>query len=40
MLFSLLGVLSLLYVPIVLRTWDRDVRHDLARMFGRLVPSR
>jgi acyl-[acyl-carrier-protein]-phospholipid O-acyltransferase/long-chain-fatty-acid--[acyl-carrier-protein] ligase len=40
MLFSLLGVLSLVYVPIVLRTWDRDVRHDLARMFGRLVPSR
>jgi len=40
MLFALLGVLSLVYVPIVLRTWDRDVRHDLARMFGRLAPSR
>src|SRR5262247_3400770 len=40
MLFVALGLLSLAYVPIVLRAWDRDVRHDLARTFAGLVPSR
>jgi acyl-[acyl-carrier-protein]-phospholipid O-acyltransferase/long-chain-fatty-acid--[acyl-carrier-protein] ligase len=39
-LFASLGVVSLAYVPIVLRAWDRDVRQDLARTFGRLAPSR
>src|SRR5215510_13326921 len=40
LLFASLGVVSLAYVPIVLRAWDRDVRQDLARTFGRLAPSR
>jgi acyl-[acyl-carrier-protein]-phospholipid O-acyltransferase / long-chain-fatty-acid--[acyl-carrier-protein] ligase len=40
LLFAALGVLSLGYVGIVLKAWDRDVRQDLARMFGRLAPSR
>ena len=40
LLFATLGVLSLGYVAIVLKAWDRDVRQDLARMFGRLAPSR
>jgi acyl-[acyl-carrier-protein]-phospholipid O-acyltransferase / long-chain-fatty-acid--[acyl-carrier-protein] ligase len=40
MLFAALGLLSLAYIPIVLRAWDRDVRQDLARTFARLAPSR
>jgi acyl-[acyl-carrier-protein]-phospholipid O-acyltransferase / long-chain-fatty-acid--[acyl-carrier-protein] ligase len=40
MLFATVAVVSLAYVPIVLRAWDRDVRRDLARIFGRLAPSR
>jgi len=39
-LFATVAVVSLAYVPIVLRAWDRDVREDLARTFGWLVPSR
>jgi len=39
-LFATVGIVSLAYVPIVLRAWDRDVRQDLARTFGRLAPSR
>jgi hypothetical protein len=35
-----MAVVSVAYVPIVLRAWDRDVRQDLARTFGRLAPSR
>jgi acyl-[acyl-carrier-protein]-phospholipid O-acyltransferase/long-chain-fatty-acid--[acyl-carrier-protein] ligase len=33
LLFAALGLLSLAYIPIVLRAWDRDVRQDLARTF-------
>jgi acyl-[acyl-carrier-protein]-phospholipid O-acyltransferase/long-chain-fatty-acid--[acyl-carrier-protein] ligase len=40
LLFAVLGVSSLAYVPVVLRAWDRDVRQDLARLFARLMPSR
>jgi acyl-[acyl-carrier-protein]-phospholipid O-acyltransferase/long-chain-fatty-acid--[acyl-carrier-protein] ligase len=40
MLFAALGLLSLAYIPIVFRAWDRDVRQDLARTFARLAPSR
>jgi acyl-[acyl-carrier-protein]-phospholipid O-acyltransferase / long-chain-fatty-acid--[acyl-carrier-protein] ligase len=39
-LFATMAVVSVAYVPIVLRAWDRDVRQDLARTFGRLAPSR
>jgi acyl-[acyl-carrier-protein]-phospholipid O-acyltransferase/long-chain-fatty-acid--[acyl-carrier-protein] ligase len=40
LLFASLGVLSLIYVPIVLRAWDPEVRQDLARTWGLLVSSR
>jgi acyl-[acyl-carrier-protein]-phospholipid O-acyltransferase / long-chain-fatty-acid--[acyl-carrier-protein] ligase len=39
-LFATLAVVSFGYVPIVLRAWDREVRQDLVRTFGRLAPSR
>jgi acyl-[acyl-carrier-protein]-phospholipid O-acyltransferase/long-chain-fatty-acid--[acyl-carrier-protein] ligase len=39
-LFATVAVVSFGYVPIVLRAWDREVRQDLARTFGRLAPSR
>jgi acyl-[acyl-carrier-protein]-phospholipid O-acyltransferase/long-chain-fatty-acid--[acyl-carrier-protein] ligase len=39
-LFATVGVVSLANVAIVLRAWDREVRQDLARTFGRLAPSR
>ena len=40
LLFASLGVLSIGYVPIVLKAWDRDVRQDMARLFAGLAPSR
>jgi acyl-[acyl-carrier-protein]-phospholipid O-acyltransferase/long-chain-fatty-acid--[acyl-carrier-protein] ligase len=39
-LFALLGLLSLAYVPIVLRVWGADILRDLPRMLGRLAEFR
>jgi acyl-[acyl-carrier-protein]-phospholipid O-acyltransferase / long-chain-fatty-acid--[acyl-carrier-protein] ligase len=39
-LFAMVAVVSFGYVPIVLRAWDREVRQDLVRTFGRLALSR